>query len=169
MKGLLAKISLSFILITTAYYFLFLQPQHQLYQAKQALSTHRTNLIQNRLAITQLINLKPTNPYFTQEQSLLLKQLQTTNQQGLENLTNQETILNLPKNIDQTVTQLQTKHQTLLQNQQQLITRLQQTNNLQVIFTSPQAITLLTRQTNLILEYDHLLNQFNQSLATLQL
>jgi len=164
MKGLIGKISLSFIIITAAYYFLFLQPQHQLYQTQQALLTHRTNLVHNRLAITQLTKLQPNTTYQTQEQTGLLKQLQTTNKNSLENLKNQPPVPT--KRLQEATTSLFNQTQTFLQNQQTLITQLQATNNLQVqqnLLKSQKAITLLTKQTNLILEYDGWIKQVNQS------
>jgi len=164
MKGLLGKISLSFIIITAAYYFLFLQPQHQLYQTQQALLTHRTNLVHNRLAITQLTKLQPNTTYQTQEQASLLKQLQTTNQQSLEAIENQPPVPT--KKLQEQTNNLFSQTQTLYQDQQTLITQLQATNNLenqQNLLKSPEAITLLTRQTNLILEYDGWIEQVKQN------
>lgn len=175
MKSFIPRILLFLLLILLGYYFFFLKPQlilpQTLFKAKISFTLHRTNLLQNRLALIELARLNPNNPNRDQERTQLLSQLQTANQQGLINIKSQPATKNLPE-FSQALAHLLTHHQTLLQDQQTLADQLTQIDSFSAqleLLESPNTITLLTDQTNLILEYDHWLKKIDQQLEKLPL
>ena len=82
------KTTLVTLCLLLGYYFLILKPQlalpTALLNAQKTLTLHHTNLLQNRLALTELTRLHPNSSALSQEKRRLIQTLKTTNEQGLK-------------------------------------------------------------------------------------
>lgn len=167
-KNILIKtILISFLFILT-YYFLVLLPSKirskNLQEAQKEVSLHYINLLQNRLAYTELIKLDSDSPNFNLEKTELVNQIKNTNDKGQKKLKENGKVF-ISSN-------LQKKYEAILQNTEDFFK--DQENILNEVFAtdsftegidilkSGQSIEILTRQTNIILEFQWFLNQLKE-------
>lgn len=165
----IVKIIVILFLLIAGYYLLILVPQvsriENLSKAEQTTSLHRSILIQNRLAYVELIKLSPESPAFEIEKSNLVSDIQTTNQKGLNALEKQPEVSGLDKDLNQRYINLAKESKTFYQDQNQLLEKAFATNSYEEgieILSSDDSIKLITRQTNLILEFQGLLEQLKR-------
>lgn len=162
-----------FAILSLGYYFLVISPQNsfsnKIRQLESGLSTHHTNLLQNRLTFVELTKLDPDSASFNIEKSNLITSIQQTNEKGQQAL---KKIAKIPE-IDQ---ELSDRFPSLIEETKQVY--LQQNDLLEKIFAtdsyeagiavikSSESITLLTKETNLILEYKYWLARLQELKTT---
>jgi hypothetical protein len=127
--------------------------------AKKLINLHKTILTQNRLAYISLTRLNPKDENFENQKSAVIETLKKTNQEGIKAVENKDQPPN-PKIIpaqDYSSLLLETKR--IYEGQNKLLEKVFVTKSYEegvAILKSPDAIELLTRQTNLILEMENL-------------
>lgn len=170
----LARTALLFLLLVGGYYLLFLAPQirhsRALSEVELAVGKPAFNLLQNRIAFVELTRLDPQTGNFNFEKSALVSTLQKTGQDGLE-----QQAVKIPwirqahhKKIDPQLKErfpaLIAETKEVYQRQAELLTKVFATSSYAAgiaILRSPEAVALLTKQTNLILEYQFWLAEIN--------
>ena len=84
------RITMILLIIFLVYYIFFLAPKLALPNAylktQEIFAEHRSNLIQNRLAIVSLAQLSPNSNDLFNKEAELLKQLKQTNEKGIKSL-----------------------------------------------------------------------------------
>jgi len=169
MKDTLVKTFVFLILLLAGYYFLFLGPKlafpSKLLQAEERLAQHHSNLLQNRLSFVELTRLDPNSTGFNLEKSNLVLIVKKTNEEGLNALEKQSELPKIDNDINSRYESLLGETRTVYEDQEKLLEKVFATDSYQEgveILYSEEAIELLTRQTNLILEYDFLLSRLKQ-------
>jgi hypothetical protein len=121
-------------------------------------------LVQNRLAYVTLTRLDPDSTNFQAETANIINTLQETQKEGLELVKEKNNIPNL-KNFDINFPKLVAETESVYRQQDELIKKVTETEKYEdglVILKSDEAIELLTKQTNLILEYEYWLEKINE-------
>ena len=148
------------------YYFFYLKPKIQLsnnrIEAEKILAIHKNTLTQNRIAYIGLTRLDPESPVFPSDASTLISTLYTTQKEGLDQIASENII---PKtNIIKTdvFSNLLMKTEDVYKSQKEIVNNIKSSKSYSEgldIIKSESSITLLTKQTNLILEYQYWLDK----------
>jgi hypothetical protein len=169
MKGTLVKTLIFFILLLAGYYFLFLGPKlafpSKLLQAEERLAQHHFKLLQNRLSFVELTRLDPNSAGFSLEKSNLVLIVNKTNEEGLNDLENPPKLPEVNKELSDRYQELLNETRKIYENQNKLLEKVFDTDSYEVgveILKSDESIKLLTRQTNLILEFEYWLSQLKE-------
>ena len=167
-KNILPTLIVTLVLLTL-YFLFFLLPQirlvEKLNKAEAELALHHTNLVQNRLAYIALTRLDPNSANFQAETANIIETLQETRKEGLELVKEKNNIPNL-KNFDINFPKLVAETESVYRQQEELIKKVTETEKYEdglVILKSDEAVNLLTKQTNLILEYEYWLEKIKSS------
>lgn len=165
MKGyqkLIIKTLLIFSLLLTVYYLFVLVPaktkSENIKKTQEIVSLHHSNLVQNRLAYIELIKLDPNSPSFTFTKSQLVNQIKNTNTNGQKALAESEKIT-FKNNISKTYDRLHRETQDFYKEQELVLEKVFSTESFSEgvkILKSKQSIELMTKQTNIILEFQWL-------------
>lgn len=171
----LARTVLLLILFLASYYLLILRPQltlpNKLLKAERQLSRHRSTLLQNRLALVELTRLDPDSAGFNLEKSSLVATVQETNKEGLEALTKPTAIPEVDKKLSGRYQELLSETRGIYEEQGEFLKRVFATDSYKEgveILRSDGAISILTDQTNLILEFEYYLNRLKELRQVLQ-
>jgi hypothetical protein len=169
MKDTLVKTFIFLILLLAGYYFLFLGPKlafpSKLHQVEERLAEHHFNLLQNRLSFVELTKLDPNSTSFNLEKSNLVATVKKTSEEGLNALEKQSELPKIDNDLNNRYKSLLEETRAVYENQEKLLEEVFATDSYEAgvkILYSEEAIELLTRQTNLILEYDFLLSQLKE-------
>lgn len=196
-KTILVKVVALLLIFLGLYYILFLAPKIALpnafLESQAVFAEHRTNLVQNRIALVELARLSPNSADIFNKEAELLKKLQATNEQGIKLLEENKELPSvagvgngflyfLNNDLPVTLQSLRLKERQILEEQQSLIASL--IDLIQQSATAPKAevlstqfalirsdssVKLLTRQSNLILEYDFWLKKISDYQAKLSI
>lgn len=173
---LLVKITIFVSLLFTSYYLFVLKPglefPNKLLSAEKSLFLHHNNLLQNRLSYVELTRLEPNSANFSLEKSSLVSTFQKTNQEGIELVSREDRIPEIDKELDKRFPTLLSETKTIYEDQNKLLEKVFATGSYEegvTILKSEESINLLTRQTNLILEYEFWLDKMNQKQKSLRL
>ncbi len=142
--NILVKTLILVAAISGIYYFFFLKPS---IKAQKELAQNHANLVQNRLAYVELTRLDPKSASFDIEKSNLVAKLKETNKKGLEDSS----------------TSLATRQ--IYERQNKLLEKVFATKSYQEgvsVLKSQEAVSLLTDQTNLILEMEFQLEKLKK-------
>lgn len=141
------------------YYLSFVKPKIELrtnlFIATNTLSTHLTNLTQNRVAYIRLTQLEPNSVSFQTDTGSLVDVLQKSQKDGLK-LTEEKKSLPTLKDLQIDYPNLIKETENVYKDQGKLLEKVMATESYVEglkILKSDEAIELLTRETNLILEY----------------
>jgi len=163
MKKTLGRIFLIFLFLGSCYLF-FLKPklesQNKLEKAKNILSEHHTNLLQNRLNFIELTKLNPNSGTFDLEILNLTGILKKTNEDGLKILEAQPQLPKVDKELSERYDNLLSETKAVYEKQKNLLEKAFATNSYKAgveILKSDESISILTDQTNLILEFEYYL------------
>ena len=156
---------------------MFLKPKLELtnkfLSAEKVLNQHAFNLTQNRLSFVQLTRLNPKSASFDFEKSDLVGTLQKTIKEGLEAFEAKRETPSIDPKLSERFPALLEETKEIYKRQDGLLKRVFETKSYGegvAIMKSSEAIELLTKQTNLILEYQFWLDEINrrQESPTLQ-
>lgn len=157
-------------LITSFYYLILLRPtikrQETLINTKNTLTANRSVLTQKRLAYVELTRLDPDSAGFQTETANIINTLQKTQNEALV-LTKEKNDIPKLKGFDINFPKLLTETENVYRQQEELIKKVLATEKYEEglgILRSEEAIKLLTKQTNLILEYEYWLEKINREL-----
>ena len=132
----LFKILAILAVISLLYLVFFIFPKEK---EKKMANLNYTNLLQNRLAYVELIKLDPQSPNYKSQQVDLIARIKETNQKGLESSKEEvKKIMQIQKEIMNELSGAETYEEGI------------------AILKSEKSVTLLTRQTNLLLELERL-------------
>jgi hypothetical protein len=169
MKGTLVKTLIFFILLLVGYYFLFLGPKlafpSKLLQAEERLAKHHFNLLQNRLSFVELTKLDTNSADFDLKKSNLVGTLQKTSKDGFKALENPPKLPEVNKELSDRYQELLNETRKIYEDQERLLEKVFATDSYKAgveILKSDESIKLLTRQTNLILEFEYWLSQLKE-------
>jgi len=158
----LVQILLISLVLFLTYYFFYLKPKIESAknraETRKILSLQEDNLIQNRLAFVELTKLDPKSSILNLNSSDIMQTLERTHKTGLDLIKNESSI---PKNT--TITNdnynaLTSKSESIFNDQKKILYDVINTKSYKdgvAILKSKESIDLLTRQTNLILEYQY--------------
>jgi len=159
---------LFFLLLVGGYYLLFLNPQirhsQALLEARRVIGGYAFNLDQNRIAFVELTKLDPQTGNFNFEKSDLVSILQKTGKDGLEQLEKEIKIPKIDPQLKERLPVLIAGTKKVYQDQDKLLKKIFATGTYATgitIMKSPEAVELLTKQTNLILEYQFWFEEIN--------
>jgi len=165
----LIKILAITLLLFGTYYLFFLRPKLELasnlLNSEKILARHHTNLLQNRLSYIELTRLDPKRANFNLEKSSLVGTLQKTNEEGLKNINEDKEIAKIDGKLTERFPALLAETKKIYEDQESLLEKVFATKSYAegiVILKSEEAINLLTRQTNLILEYQFWLEKMEK-------
>ncbi len=159
------RVILMLSILFSSYYFIYLKPKVQLAknisELEKVLTLNKTTLTQNRIAYIELTRLNSESPSFTREVTNIIAILEKTQKDGSERIQNQSP---LPKtNTDSNkITTLLHNTDAFYREQQELMKKIKQTGSYNEglsIIKSGESVKLLTKQTNLILEYGYWLDE----------
>ncbi len=166
LKGLI-KVLIIFTLFASSYYLFFLRPsienQKRISEIKNELEKHTNYLVQNRIAYLQLTKLSPKSRHFQEEVTSLIDILQKTQKQGIEFIEQKSSPLEINSKYEISNILKQTKD--FYNEQEKLMKKALSTMSYKEgleILKSDESLELLTKQTNLILEYEFLLNKLEE-------
>jgi hypothetical protein len=169
MKGTLVKTFVLLILLLAGYYFLFLGPKlafpNKLLQTEERLAKHHSSLLQNRLSFVELTKLDPNSASFNLEKSSLVATVKETNEEGLNALKKQSELPKIDNDLNSRYESLLEETRSVYEDQERLLEKVFATDSYQAgvgILKSDESIKILTKQTNLILEYDFWLKKINE-------
>lgn len=156
-------------LLLAGYYLFFLKPKlelpNKLLLTEKILSSHHSNLLQNRLSYVELTRIDPETPAVDLEKSNLMGIIKKTNQEGLEALNKKENLPNVDPKLSQRFPELLKAEKEIFERQGSLLEKLfaQKTYADGIkILKGEESIKLLTDQTNLTLEYQFWLEKINK-------
>lgn len=182
------KVILLLLVLFGGYYIFFLAPKLALpnayLKAQEVFAQHRANLVQNRVALVELARLSADSSDLFNKEAELLQKLQQTNTEGVQSLeknkklpyvagTPNELLDFLNNDLPAALFPLLLKEREILEEQQSIIAALIElikkypTSKEKVLaaqfalIRSDASVKLLTRLTNLILEYDFWLKQIS--------
>jgi len=172
MKIAFSKIFLKVIILTTIfsvlYFFFYLIPKAKEIKKRKELTNflipYKNILVQNRIAYIQLTKLDPRNPKFNNQKSNLVSILKEEGLKKFENLEKENQNLPEVKGVSEKIPPLLTKTKDTLLELEKLLQKVFETKTYEEglkILKSDEAVKLLTRQTNLIIEFDSLIKQLN--------
>jgi len=119
------------LILFAGYYFFYLLPQKV---RQETLAKEYFNILQNRNAYVELIKLDPTSPNYNSQQVDLIAKIKETNQKGLESSKEEvKEIMQIQKGVMDELSGAKTYEEGI------------------AILKSEKSVTLLTRQTNLLL------------------
>jgi len=161
---------LAFIAIfSSLYYFFILKSQILLKKEKlelvSALDRHKSLLTQNRLAYVELAKLDPKSSIFNDDKSNVIGHIQDSNKKGSEISDSFKPLAKEP-GFNQKITDLFKDSKQIYIEQNSLLDKVFTTKSYGdglKILKSDESVALLTRQTNLILQYDFLIKQIQGS------
>ena len=152
-----------------AYYFFYLKPKIQLsknrIEAEKILTIHKNTLTQNRIAYIGLTRLDPNSPVFTSDASTIFSTLDTTQKEGLEKITTENIIPTTNILSTGVFSNLLIKTEDVYKTQKEITTNIKLSKTYSEglkILKSDRSINLLTKQTNLILEYQYWLDKMKR-------
>ncbi len=162
------KIFVFVLLLFGSYYLFILKPRlelpNKLLKAEKTISEHSSTLIQNRLSFVELTRLDPNSANFSIEKSNVISKLKETNKEGLGLIQKQGSIPEINEELTKRFFILLSETKKIYEEQENLLERVFETKTYEEgveILKSDQAVGLLTRHTNLILEYKFWLNFIN--------
>ncbi len=169
MKGALVKTFVFLILFLTGYYFLFLGPKlafpSKLLQVEERLAQHHFSLLQNRLSFVELTRLNPNSASFNLEKSNLVATVKKTSEEGLNALEKQSELPKIDNDLNSRYMSLLEETRMVYEDQEKFLEKVFATDSYQAgveILKSDESIKLLTKQTNLILEYNFWLSRISR-------
>ena len=169
MKDALVKTFVFLVFFLVGYYFLFLGPKlafsDKLLQAEEELAQHHSKLLQNRLSFVELTRIDLDSASFNLEKSNLVATVKKTNEEGLNVIEKQSELPKIDNDINNRYISLLEETKTVYEDQEKLLEKVFATDSYQAgveILKSDESIKLLTKQTNLILEYDFWLKKINE-------
>src|SRR3989338_6300623 len=139
------KIIILLLVLFGGYYVFFLAPKLALpkayLKAQEVFAEHKTNLVQNRIALVELARLSSNSDNLFNEETELLSQLQQTNEKGIKSLEKNQKLPHivgapnesldfLNKDLSDVFPPLFLKERQILQEQQGLITSLTSLNSI---------------------------------------
>ena len=113
----------------------------------------------------ELTKLDSNSPGFDLEKSNLVTIVKKTNEEGLKALSGQSELPKIDNDLNNRYKSLLEETKTVYEDQEKLLEKVFATDSYEEgieILYSEEAIELLTRQTNLILEYDFLLSRLKK-------
>jgi hypothetical protein len=162
------KIFVFVLLFFGSYYLFILKPRlelpNKLLKAEKTIGEHSSTLIQNRLSFVELTRLDPNSANFLIEKSNVISKLKETNKEGLDLIQKQGSIPEINEELTKRFFILLSETKKIYEEQENLLERVFETKSYEEgveILKSDEAISLLTRHTNLILEYKFWLNFIN--------
>lgn len=162
------KILVFVLLLFGSYYLFILKPSlelpNKLLKAEKTISEHSSTLTQNRLSFVELTRLDPNSANFSIEKSNVISKLKETNKEGLDLIQKQGSIPEIDEELTKRFSILLSETKKIYEEQENLLERVFETKTYEEgveILKSDQAVGLLTRHTNLILEYKFWLNFIN--------
>lgn len=162
-SSLLSLIKIIFIsgLMLSVYYFLILRPkiekQKLINEVSLVLNIHKDILVQNKLSFVGLAKLDSSSANFDIERGDLITSLKESSDRGLEELNKSSQIPGINLKLGERFSQLIAETRQIYEEQNKLLERVFVTKTFNEgikILKSNEAVELLTRQTNLILEYE---------------
>lgn len=165
----LVKILAITLLLFGGYYLFFLRPKleltNSLIQAEKTLGGQMFNLTQNRVAYLELTHLEPKGGNFNLEKSNLVGTLQKTIKEGRDSLAGGVKIPNIDPKLTERFPTLLEETKTFYERQDKLLKKVFETKSYPegvALMKSQEAVDLLTKQTNLILESQFWLDKINK-------
>ena len=150
---------LTFTSVFLGVYILFFAPTpSKVNEAKNTLRTHKNTLIQSRISIVELAKLNPSSSNFEIEKQSLLEKLQQTNKEGLDKLETLDQIPKVDTELEKRFPDLLSETRTLYEEQAEIINEVTSSpsyNSGIAVLKEDKTIKLLTKQNNLILEFEH--------------
>lgn len=157
----LFKVLIIASLIFIGYYFILLKPKidqpQKLAKTQTILSSHKNSLIQNKVSFVELSKLNPNSPGFEYEKKELVETLKVSIENGKASIENPEKLPDINKGLSERHPGLLEETKQVYLDQEQLLKKVFATKSFEEgveIMRSDESIRLLTKQTNLILEYD---------------
>ena len=149
-----------FAVLLSGYYLFVLKPKLELpkarSEAQRVLRLHSSNLTSNRLSYVQLTRLDPDSSDFLTAKSNLVGSLQSTQKAGTELVEKESKIPDIDAKLTKDFPTLLTDTKQFFKDQEILLKEVYQTSSYQggvKILKSDKALELLTRQTNLLLQF----------------
>ena len=165
----LVKILAVTLLLFGSYYLFFLRPKlelaNSLLQAEKTLGGQMFNLTQNRVAYVELTRLEPKGENFNLEKSNLVGTLQKTIKEGRDLLAGEVKIPKINPELTERFPTLLEETKAFYERQDDFLKKVFQTKSYPegvVLMKSQEAVDLLTKQTNLILEYQFWLGRIKE-------
>jgi hypothetical protein len=172
MRQFLLRFIFLFIIVLTSYYFLFLVPKIKLpkilSEAEDILGNHHYNLLQNRLALVELTKFDPNTDNLNLKTSSLVETIQKTNEEGLRELEKDNQLSKIDPELDKRFPQLLIETKEVYQKQNIILEKIFNTDSFEAgieIIRSKESVENLTKQTNLILEYEFWLKKISETRA----
>ena len=176
--GLFIRILILFLLFLFVYYLLYIKSNlvisKTLIESEKVLNEHKNYISQSRITFIELIKLDPESPNFVLEKRNEIKTLDEINKKALEYLANP---YNYPKilikpneysnfldnKLEKGLISLAEKNKNFFLEQKKFFSKLETINfqDQTEFLKSPESIKLLTEQTNLIFEYNFLLDKID--------
>lgn len=173
---IIIKIILILLALLLAYYFILLKPKLELPNAllktEKVLSQYHANLLQNKIAYVGLTKLNSNSANISAEKSHLISTLQQTNKEGIELTKKKQELPKIDSELTRQFPKLLEKHKQILEEQNQILDELLQLKTFEEgleLIRSNRSVEMLTRQTNLILEYEFWLDKINQKQSELNI
>lgn len=171
MKGyfkFIIKTLLIFLVITASYFILILVPvkrrSENVRNAINIISSHSNNLVQNRLAYIELTRLDPNAPNFNLERIQLVNRIKNTNESEQKTLEKNEKV-KIDPNLNETYVKLLNETQQFYKDQEIILEEVFGTETFAKglnILKSQKSIDLLTRQTNIIFQFQWIQSQLKK-------
>ena len=165
MKGFILKIFVLLALLLSVFYFFFLRPkynQNKLEGAQNTLSLHHSNLLQNRLSFIELTKLDSNSATYNFDKLNLIGILQESNQKGLKDLGDHFEIPDIDKELSERSSGLMIETRDAYEKQNILLEKVFATTSYEEgikILRSGESVSILTDQTNLLLELEYYLTR----------
>lgn len=157
----LFKVVLTSFILFSVYFIAFLRPNviknQNISQTVQILTHHKNTLTQNRIAFLNLARLNTNSVNFDGERSSLVNSLKETNSKGISDTEVKNTIANINGELSKRFPELLMDTRSVYEEQTAILDKVFATKTFDEgveILRSSEAVDLLTRQTNLILEYE---------------
>jgi hypothetical protein len=158
----LFKVLVITIFIFTGYYFLFLKPKTEMPQkivdTKNILSSYRNSLTENKISFIELSKLNPNSASFEYEKNELVEIIKASIENGKQTSENPNIIPQVNSKLSERYPGLLEETNEVYLDQEHLLKQVFATNSFEEgveIMRSDKSVQILTKQTNLILEYDY--------------
>lgn len=155
------KVTILSLIVFSVYYFGIMRPKifnaQNVSQTIEVLRIHKNLLTQNRIAYVALTKLDGNSVNFDGERSSLVNSLKETNSKGISDTEAKNTIPNVNGELSIRFPELLTDTSSVYEEQTVILDKVFATKTFDegiAILESSEAVDLLTRQTNLILEYE---------------
>ncbi len=163
------KVAFIFLILSFFYFSFYLSPkikrQKEISDIKRYILTSYYILVQNKISYVFLTRLDEKSPDFNLEKSEIIESLKSTQKRGLEYLGNPIPKESFDKNLSATLSTLSLETEKIYEEQKNLLDKVFSTKSYQEglnLLKSKEAVNLLTRQTNLLLEYQFWLERLAQ-------